>query len=98
MDPWLCNPKAPADAKQVDKADLILVTHGRSDHLGENVEIAKKTNARVLTFAELATYFANQGVPATNLIRMNKGGTATAIPGTPTKVTMVRADHSSTVS
>jgi len=98
IDPWLSNPKAPAGAKQVDNADLILVTHGHSDHLGETVEIAKKTNARVLTLAELATYLANQGVPAANLIRMNKGGTATAIPGTPIKVTMVRADHSSTVS
>jgi L-ascorbate metabolism protein UlaG (beta-lactamase superfamily) len=46
----------------------------------------------------LATYFANQGIPAANLIPMDKGGTATAIPGTLIKVTMVRADHSSTVS
>lgn len=98
IDPWLSNPKAPANAKLVDKADLILVTHDHSDHVGETVEVAKKTNARVLSLAELAAYFANQGVPAANLIRMNKGGTATAIPGTPIKVTMLRADHSSTVS
>jgi len=97
IDPWVGNPKAPANAKQVDKADLILVTHGHADHLGETVEIAKKTNARVLTMPELSTYLGNQGVPAANLIRMNLGGTATAIPGTPIRVTMVRADHSSTV-
>jgi L-ascorbate metabolism protein UlaG (beta-lactamase superfamily) len=98
IDPWLGNPKAPANAKQVDKADLILVTHGHADHVGETIEVAKKTNARLLTIAELATYFGNQGVPAGNIIRMNKGGTATAIPGTPIRVTMIRADHSSTVS
>lgn len=98
IDPWLGNPKAPANAKQVDKADLILVTHGHADHVGETVEVAKMTSARLLTIAELATYFGNQGVPAANIIRMNKGGTATAIPGTPIKVTMIRADHSSTVS
>jgi len=98
IDPWLGNPKAPANAKQVDKADLILVTHGHADHLGETVEIAKKTNARVLVPVELAIYFGNQGVPAGNIVRMHKGGTATAIPGTPIKVTVVRADHSSTVS
>jgi L-ascorbate metabolism protein UlaG (beta-lactamase superfamily) len=98
IDPWLGNPKAPANAKQVDKADLILVTHGHADHVGETVEVAKKTNARVLTNGELATYFGTQGVPAGNIVRMNKGGTATAIPGTPIKVTVVRADHSSTVS
>jgi L-ascorbate metabolism protein UlaG (beta-lactamase superfamily) len=98
IDPWLGNPKAPANAKQVDKADLILVTHGHGDHVGEAVEVAKKTNARLLTIAELGTYFGNEGVPTANIIRMNKGGTATAIPGTPIKVTMIRADHSSTVS
>jgi L-ascorbate metabolism protein UlaG (beta-lactamase superfamily) len=98
IDPWLGNPKAPANAKQVDKTDLILLSHGHGDHLGEAVEVAKKTNARVLTIVELATYFANQGIPAANLIPMDKGGTATAIPGTPIKVTMIRADHSSTVS
>lgn len=98
IDPWLGNPKAPANAKQVDKADLILVTHGHADHVGETIEVAKKTNGRLLTIAELATYFGAQGVPAANIIRMNKGGTATAIPGTPIKVTMIRADHSSTVS
>jgi L-ascorbate metabolism protein UlaG (beta-lactamase superfamily) len=98
IDPWLSNPKAPANAKQVDKADLILVTHGHGDHLGEAVEVAKQTNARLLTIAELGTYFRSQGVPAANIISMNKGGTATAIPGTPIRVTMIRADHSSTVS
>jgi L-ascorbate metabolism protein UlaG (beta-lactamase superfamily) len=98
IDPWLSNPKAPAGAKQVDRADLILVTHGHSDHVGEAVEVAKKTNARLLTIHELGIYFGNEGVPAANIIRMNKGGTATAIPGTPIKVTMIHADHSSTVS
>lgn len=98
IDPWLTNPKAPAGAKQVDKADLILVTHGHSDHLGEAVEVAKQTNARLLTIVELGTYFRSQGVPPANIIGMNKGGTATAIPGTPIRVTMIRADHSSTVS
>jgi L-ascorbate metabolism protein UlaG (beta-lactamase superfamily) len=98
IDPWLSNPKAPANAKQVARADLILVTHGHADHVGETVEIAKQTNARLLTIAELATYFGTQGVPVANIVRMNKGGTAVAIPGTPIKVTMIRADHSSSVT
>ena len=92
------HPKAPANAKQVDKADLILLSHGHADHLGEPVEVAKKTNARILSMNDLSIYFGNQGIPAANLVRMNIGGTASAIPGTPIKVTLVRADHSSTVS
>ena len=96
VDPWLSNPKAPANAKQVDRADLILVSHGHADHVGEAVDLAKQTNAKILAIAELGTYFAAQGVPAANVIRMNKGGTATALPGI--KVTMIRADHSSSIA
>jgi L-ascorbate metabolism protein UlaG (beta-lactamase superfamily) len=44
----------------IDKADLILVSHGHFDHVGEAAEIAKKIKARlVATFdlgANLATY------------------------------------------
>jgi L-ascorbate metabolism protein UlaG (beta-lactamase superfamily) len=98
IDPWLSNPKAPKGAKDVDKADLILLSHGHADHLGETVEVAKKTNARLLIIADLTGYFQNQGVPAGNLIRMNKGGTAAPLPGSPIKVTVVHADHSSTVA
>ena len=50
-----------------------------------------------MSIAELSIYFGNQGIPAANLVRMNIGGTASAIPGMPIKVTLVRADHSSTV-
>ena len=98
IDPWLSNPKAPAIAKTVDTADLFLLTHGHADHLGETVELAKKTNARLLSIVELAGYFQAQGVPAGNLIRMDKGGATSPLPGSPIKVTMVRADHSSTVA
>ena len=98
IDPWLSNPKAPAGAKDVDKADLILLTHGHADHLGETVELAKKTNARLLTIVDLTFYLQAQGIPAGNLIRMDKGGTGSPLPGSPIKVTMVRADHSSTVA
>jgi L-ascorbate metabolism protein UlaG (beta-lactamase superfamily) len=97
IDPWLGNPKAPAGAKIVDKADLILVTHGHPDHLGETVEMAKKTNARLLSMNDLSAYFENQGVPPANLFRMSLGGTGSPIPGVAIKVTMVRADHSSVV-
>jgi L-ascorbate metabolism protein UlaG (beta-lactamase superfamily) len=97
IDPWLGNPKAPANAKMVDKADLILVTHGHPDHLGETVEIAKKTNARLLSLNDLSAYFQNQGVPPANLFPMSLGGTGSPIPGVAIKVTMVRADHSSVV-
>src|SRR5215468_7667223 len=51
VDPWLSNPvfenakKEIADLKHVD---LILITHGHSDHVGDAVEIGKKTGAKLV--------------------------------------------------
>jgi L-ascorbate metabolism protein UlaG (beta-lactamase superfamily) len=40
IDPWLGNPTCPEDQRQVRQVDLLLVTHGHGDHLGETVGIA----------------------------------------------------------
>ena len=38
------------------EADYILVTHAHSDHLGDTIEIAKRTGAKVITTVEIAEY------------------------------------------
>ena len=48
IDPWLDNPKASGGAKYISKIDLILITHGHSDHIGNTVEIVKRTSAKVI--------------------------------------------------
>lgn len=60
IDPWLNNPSNP-EAKEgkdplasVPKVDYILVTHGHRDHVGDAVEIAKKTGAALVCNPELA--------------------------------------------
>ena len=71
IDPWLKNPLNP-DAKDgknpmdaITKADYILLTHGHFDHVGETVEIAKKTGAKLITNFELGTNLVKlQGFPA----------------------------------
>jgi L-ascorbate metabolism protein UlaG (beta-lactamase superfamily) len=58
IDPWLTNPKNPTgkdDLKELKRADLIFVTHGHSDHVGDAVEIAKKTGAKLVAGLDLAT-------------------------------------------
>src|ERR1700730_16293990 len=58
IDPWLTNPKNPngeSDLKEVDRVDLSLLTHGHSDHVGNMVEIAKKTGAKLVCDLDLAT-------------------------------------------
>ena len=90
VDPWLENPKAPPAAKEVAPVDLILVTHGHSDHVGETIRIAQRTQAKVIAIHEICLFFQKQGVVGAQ--GMNKGGT---IVLGDLKVTMVDARHSS---
>jgi L-ascorbate metabolism protein UlaG (beta-lactamase superfamily) len=64
IDPFLSgNPVAPVKADQV-KADFILVSHGHGDHLGDTVDIAKRTGATVLSNFEIAAYCEGRGCKA----------------------------------
>ena len=92
IDPWLSNPSLNTPVAKVGPVDLILVTHGHGDHVGETVAVAQKTGAPVVAIHELSVILARQGAP--QVIGMNKGGTL-AIAGC--KVTMTHAVHSSAV-
>ncbi len=73
VDPFLTgNPKAAATADEVP-ADVILVTHGHGDHLGDTVAIAKRTGATVVAIVELADEIRGNGVE--NVRDPNYGGT-----------------------
>ena len=50
--------------------DIVAVTHGHKDHMGETVALAKKTVA----INEIAKYLKTKGVPVEG---MNLGGTMT---------------------
>ncbi len=61
IDPFLSgNPVAPVKADQVN-ADFILVSHGHGDHLGDTVDIAKRTGAEVISNFEIAGYCEGHG-------------------------------------
>ncbi len=104
IDPWLKNPMNPnaKDGKDpiaaVTKVDYILITHGHFDHVGDAVEIAKKTGARLVTNFELGTNMAKLlGYPKQQMgfdTLMNIGG-AIAIADGEVGVEMVPAIHSS---
>lgn len=71
------NPDAAAGIKleDVGKADLILFTDAHRDELGDTVEIAKKTGARVVTPAfEAGSLLIAWGVPEAQVMRRNPGG------------------------
>ncbi|WP_445152252.1 metal-dependent hydrolase [Baekduia sp. Peel2402] len=74
IDPFLSgNPKAAVSADDV-AADVILLTHGHGDHIGDTVAIAKRTGATVVAIVELAAELKEDGVE--NIIDPNIGGTA----------------------
>ena len=91
IDPFFTgNPAFEGDkAKITEGVSHVLLTHGHGDHVGDTVDIAKNTGAKVVTNFELCMYLAKQGVQ--NFDPMNTGGTTDQGGFT---VTLVRADHS----
>src|ERR671932_2554035 len=74
-DPFLTgNPLAAAQADELNP-DVIALTHGHADHLGDTVDIAKRTGATVVAIVELANEIAGNGVE--DVRDPNLGGTVT---------------------
>jgi L-ascorbate metabolism protein UlaG (beta-lactamase superfamily) len=91
IDPWLSNPLLNTPVEEVGQVDLILVTHGHGDHVGDTVAVARKTGAGCVAIHELSQILAGWGV--SQVVGMNKGGSFTAKGVT---ITMTQAVHSST--
>ncbi len=93
FDPWVTgNPMAPESAKNIGAVDLMLVTHGHSDHTGDAVAIGRSSGAQVVAPYELSLWLQKKGLQ--KVTGMNPGGTLDALG---LSITMVRADHSSSV-
>ena len=73
IDPFLTgNPKAAVKAEDVEPTHIFL-THGHADHIGDTVDIAKRTGAQVVAIVELANELSNDGLD--NVSDPNLGGT-----------------------
>jgi L-ascorbate metabolism protein UlaG (beta-lactamase superfamily) len=94
VDPWLSNPKCPESEKEPERVDLIALTHGHDDHVGETVELAKRFGCPVVAQVELRGWLGGQGAPEHPTIAEapNKGGTVEADGIT---ITLTDAKHSS---
>ncbi|MDF0591501.1 metal-dependent hydrolase [Candidatus Methanocrinis natronophilus] len=92
VDPFLRdNPTAPTSPEDLDP-DIIAVTHGHGDHLGDAEDIGRRTGSQVLAVAEVARYLAGKGVRSEG---MNIGGSFRAGEAL---FAMTPAVHSSEIS
>lgn len=91
IDPWFGNPKSPKAPDQVDRCDLMLVTHGHGDHLGDAIQIGSRTRPAWPAIHEMSLWLARNYAAKDAVIGMNKGGTVEAAG---LRVSMTPADHS----
>ena len=92
IDPWFGNPRSPRAADSVQRCDLMLVTHGHDDHMGDAVALASRRRPAWPCIHEMSLWLGRR-LPGGRdaAVGMNKGGTFEAAG---LRVTMVHADHS----
>ncbi len=100
VDPWFGNPRSTRAASEVDACDVLLVTHGHSDHLGgsagnggdiDALTIAARTSPAWPCIHEMSLWLAGATATPAEVVGMNKGGTVAVRD---LRVTMVHAEHS----
>jgi L-ascorbate metabolism protein UlaG (beta-lactamase superfamily) len=103
IDPWLTNPvfeRGKEELAALERVDLILLTHGHSDHVGNSVEIGKRTGAILVSNFDLnAAMISVLGYPeaqAPSETTGHLGGELSLLDGE-IKVQFVPAWHGSSV-
>src|SRR5919202_850591 len=73
IDPWTAgNPLCPAAEREVRQVNLVLISHGHHDHLGDVFAIAEAARPRIVAIVELGKWLGSRGVR--NIQTMNIGG------------------------
>jgi L-ascorbate metabolism protein UlaG (beta-lactamase superfamily) len=97
IDPWIDgNPSCPNEWKtrlKDEGLDLILISHGHFDHIGDLLSLATLTDAKIACIFDVTVWLKAQGVEEARLVGFNKGGTV-EVAGV--RATMTKAEHSST--
>lgn len=92
IDPWFSNPRSPRTADSIEACDLMLVTHGHSDHMGEAVSLASRLRPAWPCMHEMSLWLGRRLSGGSDaVVGMNKGGTF-EVDGL--RVSMTGANHS----
>jgi L-ascorbate metabolism protein UlaG (beta-lactamase superfamily) len=93
VDPFLQgNPRCPESEQEPGRVDLIALTHGHDDHVGDTLALARRFACPVAAQVELGGWLSTQGLPEDLALTFNKGGT---IEAAGVRITMTDAHHSS---
>ncbi len=92
IDPFvMSNPRCPDTLKSFARLDVVAITHGHFDHVGDAVQVcAENDPTAVVAIIEVASWLRGQGVSADAIVEMNIGGTV-QLDGV--SITMVHATH-----
>ena len=97
VDPFvMSNPSCPEAMHRLGKLDVVAVTHGHLDHVGDVVRVHRESQpGAVVAIVELAHWLRQQGLPVDVVQEMNKGGTL-RLAGV--EITMTDANHSAGIA
>jgi L-ascorbate metabolism protein UlaG (beta-lactamase superfamily) len=76
VDPFLTgNPTTPESERSPDRVDMIAITHGHGDHVGDAVGLSKSfPDAPIIALVELKGWLGNEGANVGDVPGLNKGG------------------------
>jgi L-ascorbate metabolism protein UlaG (beta-lactamase superfamily) len=75
IDPWITtNPVCPEAAKKLDRVDVIFLTHGHADHMGDMLALAKKFKPKMVATFETYKWLDSKKTGG-EAVPINKGGT-----------------------
>lgn len=94
IDPWTySNPVCPEELKDPGHLDLLLITHGHSDHMGDALKIIQETGCTVACGYEVMLHLIGKGIAGHHFQPMNIGGSI-RLPDLGLTLTQTLALHS----
>ena len=75
VDPWLENSDCPEDERSAKAVDLVILTHGHFDHVGQTLDIWRRFSPIVIAPQDLRRWLERQGLPRDDRYGPDIGGT-----------------------